>query len=317
MILAFHHGAIGDFVLTLALLQSIKQAHRESALDVIALAGSARLAAGHSAVDRCHSPEAVGLHTLFAEFGPLADHLAVLLREAGVAISFLGPPGDNVHDRLARSAATRVFSVNPLPTRNTLDRRRHITQQWAQTLREQGLAVPDPTPPTIRLDTSPAGPRPCETHPIVIHPGSGGRFKCWPVDRFVALAERIETGQIMWLLGPAEVEDRDGRFEPIVEYARQNSQPVTVETELHRAAEAVCQARLYIGNDGGMTHLAAALGVPTVALFGPTDPAIWRPLGPHVHVAATPKPGDAIAELTLPQVCDVVSAASTASNSRR
>ncbi|HNT87980.1 MAG TPA: glycosyltransferase family 9 protein, partial [Candidatus Hydrogenedentes bacterium] len=45
-------------------------------------------------------------------------------------------------------------------------------------------------------------------------------------------------------------------------------------------------ARLYIGNDSGITHLAAAVGCPTVAVFGPTDPTVWAPRGARVHVVA-------------------------------
>jgi ADP-heptose:LPS heptosyltransferase len=48
------------------------------------------------------------------------------------------------------------------------------------------------------------------------------------------------------------------------------------------------QAGLYVGNDSGVTHLAAAAGAPTLALFGPTDPATWAPVGPRVEVARSP-----------------------------
>ena len=43
-------------------------------------------------------------------------------------------------------------------------------------------------------------------------------------------------------------------------------------------------ASLYIGNDSGPTHLAAATGIPTIALFGPTDPAVWGPVGKQVYI---------------------------------
>jgi ADP-heptose:LPS heptosyltransferase len=50
-------------------------------------------------------------------------------------------------------------------------------------------------------------------------------------------------------------------------------------------------ARAVVGNDSGPTHLAAAVGCPTVALFGPTDPAVWAPPGAHVRVIARPAGG--------------------------
>jgi ADP-heptose:LPS heptosyltransferase len=44
------------------------------------------------------------------------------------------------------------------------------------------------------------------------------------------------------------------------------------------------RARAFLGNDSGISHLAGMLGLPTLALFGPTDPALWAPLGPRVRV---------------------------------
>jgi ADP-heptose:LPS heptosyltransferase len=55
---------------------------------------------------------------------------------------------------------------------------------------------------------------------------------------------------------------------------------------LERLAALIARAGAFVGNDSGPTHLAAALGRPTVALFGPTDPAVWAPLGPGVRVLA-------------------------------
>jgi ADP-heptose:LPS heptosyltransferase len=60
--------------------------------------------------------------------------------------------------------------------------------------------------------------------------------------------------------------------------------PVIAESDVTKAAWLLTAADGYIGNDAGMTHVAAAIGVPTVALFGPTEPDIWCPLGPHVRV---------------------------------
>jgi ADP-heptose:LPS heptosyltransferase len=53
---------------------------------------------------------------------------------------------------------------------------------------------------------------------------------------------------------------------------------------LLQVAQHLQQCRCYTGNDSGITHLAAMLGAPAVALFGPTDPIIWRPVGPDVTI---------------------------------
>ena len=60
---------------------------------------------------------------------------------------------------------------------------------------------------------------------------------------------------------------------------------------LAQVARILSRCRLYLGNDSGLTHLAAAVAGPDVlALFGPTDPRVWAPLGPHVHPLTAPCP---------------------------
>lgn len=101
---------------------------------------------------------------------------------------------------------------------------------------------------------------------VVIHPFSGGKQKNWPLARYRTLAAGLGC-PVEWTAGPEEELPGAQRFEDLQELARW-----------------IRGARLYIGNDSGITHLAAASGVPTLALFGPTDPAKWAPRGPNVVV---------------------------------
>ena len=57
-------------------------------------------------------------------------------------------------------------------------------------------------------------------------------------------------------------------------------------------AGVIQRSRVYLGNDSGVTHLAAAVGTPTLALFGPTSPAVWAPRGEHVGVLHEPRLDD-------------------------
>ena len=68
---------------------------------------------------------------------------------------------------------------------------------------------------------------------------------------------------------------------------------------LLEVAHQLQQCRCYLGNNSGITHLAAMLGVPTVAIFGPTDPKIWRPVGPCVKVIHEPKLEDVTVNAVL------------------
>ncbi|QJA05783.1 glycosyltransferase family 9 protein [Thermosulfurimonas marina] len=109
---------------------------------------------------------------------------------------------------------------------------------------------------------------------LLVHPGSGGRSKCYPPqDLRQALAE-LSGLPVKVILGPAE-EDLAPLF--------QEFNPV-LSRSMEEALSALSRARAFVGNDSGLTHLAAALGVPTLALFGPTDPALWAPFGGRVRV---------------------------------
>src|SRR5947207_3342040 len=120
----------------------------------------------------------------------------------------------------------------------------------------------------------------------VIHPFSGSPKKCWPLDRYQALARVIERHMPeRWCAGPEE---------PLPDAVR--------IADLYELACWLSTARIYVGNDSGITHLAAAVGTPVVALFGPTDPRIWAPRGPQVRVIAKP----ALADIRVEEVLAAV-----------
>lgn len=131
--------------------------------------------------------------------------------------------------------------------------------QQVQGLKEEGVAVPPY--PLIRC-----GRR--EGDFAVIHPFASSRAKQWPLERFRALAEILGRRMpVFWCAGPEE------ELPDAVRYGN-----------LRDLAGWLAGARLFIGNDSGIGHLAAAVGTPVVSLFGPTDPAVWAPRGERVAV---------------------------------
>ncbi len=119
----------------------------------------------------------------------------------------------------------------------------------------------------------------------MIHPFSGSAKKNWPLDRFCEVAARLSI-PVQWCAGPEEAIEDAVRFDNLYELARW-----------------LATARIYIGNDSGITHLAAAVGTPVVAIFGPTDPAVWAPRGERVSVVS-----GKLEEITIDQVLGLVQA---------
>ncbi len=114
---------------------------------------------------------------------------------------------------------------------------------------------------------------------LALAPGSGAKEKNWPVQFYRVVAEWWEKklgGKVLVVLGPTE-EDRK-------EEAFWSNALVVRGLDLGKLAALLTRCHLYVGNDSGVTHLSAALGVETIALFGPTDPSEWAPRGERVTV---------------------------------
>ena len=115
---------------------------------------------------------------------------------------------------------------------------------------------------------------------LALAPGSGARAKNWPITFYKTVADSWQRewgGKVIIILGPVEEEraEIDHLFQEAIMVRRLN---------LANLAAVIRHCDLYVGNDSGVTHLAAASGVEVIALFGPTDPAQWAPRGKGVTV---------------------------------
>ena len=108
---------------------------------------------------------------------------------------------------------------------------------------------------------------------MLIHPGSGGKGKNFQPECFFNLYEFLGPSRADFLLGPVEIEQ--GLSWP--------GNPVKPEN-LVGLAEVLKKAGLLISHDSGVAHLAAWMGVPTLALFKAGDPAVWAPRGRRARV---------------------------------
>jgi heptosyltransferase-3 len=124
-----------------------------------------------------------------------------------------------------------------------------------------------PPPPGIpRIATPPAQVEDF----VIIHPFASSPAKRWPLENFRAVAQQIGK-PVRWCAGPEE----------------QLADAVRI-ADLFELACWIATARLYIGNDSGITHLAAAVGTPVIAIFISTDPKVWAPRGDRVTVLVNP-----------------------------
>jgi len=246
--LAIRPGGIGDFVLSLPALECLKTEYFE----VWTHARTVPLA---RFADHARSIASTGLDLL-----GVSDPPAGLIEELRAFDSIVSWYGANRPEfREATEALRLPFQFFPaLPPS---DSRIHAADFYL----EQARTIADCSGDGI--------PRiPCEKTRgdyAVIHPFSGSRAKDWPLEKYRALAGKL------------------GRVMPVRWCSGEEDPPLDGAVRIDDLYELACWlagARLYIGNDSGITHLAAAAGAPALALFGPTDPAIWAPRGPNVRV---------------------------------
>ena len=124
---------------------------------------------------------------------------------------------------------------------------------------------------------------------IVLHPGSGSKKKVWPLDRFRDLLTYLQgnvPSRFLIVLGPAEGPE----VEKVFEVGGPGTVVLGKGLSLLQLASVMEGCRLFIGNDSGVSHLAAALGIPTLTIFGPTDPRVWSPRGKRVVVVRRETP---------------------------
>jgi len=279
-VLGVHGGALGDVILFARLLEALG-----GSATLVARGETARLLAGLGVVAAARDFEALPLHECFSDTPAEQCRLPGLLGPCGRLISCFAAGRAEAEARLAAlcGAADAAF----LPVRPPAEFNGHLLGLWHNLL---GLPAPRlevpawPVPAAWRRDAADAlaraGADPAGPH-VVLHPGAGARQKCWPVERFGALARELAADgwAPLFVLGPVEAERMDA--EACAALAREFA--LLADVSLPVLAGVLAGARAFVGNDSGPAHLAAAVGAPTLALFGPTRPEHFAPVGPWVR----------------------------------
>jgi len=251
-------GAIGDFIVSLPAMECLAADYLEiwAAPPNVALARFA---------DRARSIPSTGLDLLGVTEPP--KRLLDELRGFDSVVSWYGANRPNFRELVGRLGLPFHFFPALPPEGAGL----HATDFYLEQVRALARCASDGIP---RIPCPVSGDAAREGF-AVIHPFSGSPKKNWPLEKFRELAGILEqTMPVDWCVGPQD---------PPLEGA------VRID-DLYQLAYWLARARLYFGNDCGITHLAAAVGTPVIALFGPTDPAVWAPRGPHVQVIRFTQP---------------------------
>lgn len=253
----FHAGALGDFVLVWPLIRAL--ALRYERVHVVADSQKSELAAAWI------TPGAIVAHDAHRRvFTRLwSGDAGEVHRDAALVVNAVADPGATwERGAAAMFPGARIVHLGPMGSSSRAD-------AWREAGVDQLADV------AVRANLN---------GPIVCHVGAGSRAKRWPIESWRALRDRVDAGAML-IAGEVEAEQFSSGERRIFDAAGG-----VMHDSLATLAQTIASARVFIGADTGPTHLAAQLGVPTLALFGPTDARTWSPQGPRVRVLAPVQP---------------------------
>ncbi len=242
------------------------------------------LADGRYYADATRSIEARAMAGYFVPDGELDAGLRDYFRSFDLVISYLFDPDEVFANNVRRCGVRQYIAGTPRVTE------RPAAAHYCRPLESLAIYVEQPRPRVFPNDADRraaerflegiVGPR-----LAAVHPGSGGPRKNWPPEKFAVVAK--------WLM--------DSRSAPLLVVAGEADAEAAAALErllagrsfhwvrglrLPELAAVLQRCAVYVGNDSGITHLAAAVGAPTVAVFGPHSSPLWKPVGEHVRVVA-------------------------------
>lgn len=282
----FHQGALGDFLLTFPVLDGLHESCPELRIDFWSKREHVSLLVGKHYLRGFHTLEDRLLPSLLHDSLWMASPLPDFLTEADQVLIF-GQAGTRVlADRLSTRLRAKVDWVRSFPgpdeneTYVTDFIRRQVNRLGWNAGERFGRLVANPH----ELDAAKTLLQGCgiSSPPVLIHPGSGGKRKVWPLKNWHNLMAWIKSElsvPVLLSIGPA-----DEYLQSFSRLMLQAGIPSVGGLTLARLAALISGCRLYVGSDSGVSHLAAALGVQTVAVFGPTDPGVWGPRGDRVRI---------------------------------
>jgi ADP-heptose:LPS heptosyltransferase len=269
-VLIIFPGALGDLLCVVPAVRAIARYNPGSKLELIARGELARFAVGRLGFARGHSIDRREVGHLFAADERVSDEARTFFGTFDRVYSVFASDDSNFRRSLEDASAGRVSFY---PFRPPGDG--HVARCYLRALGENDASPLENGIELMARDLESAEStlRQLNIMPhdfILILPGSGSPKKNWPAANFAALAKRAAVPSLA-LLGPAEA--------GLKSFFEARGVAVVSDLELGEVAGLMHLSRCILGNDSGVSHLASASGARGLVLFGPTDPARWRPLG--------------------------------------
>jgi len=277
-LLIIHQGALGDIVSIFPAIIRLKE--KFGRIDAICKKSIGELASSLKLIDKFYPVEAAFFSSVFSD---KADpRTADIFRAYDEIILF--SYSQELESIISDMVNRKIYLIHPRPDAYL---EIHILNHVLYHLAENGL-IPDTAWPEndcfMRLPEQKEAKNPYDRLKILIHPGSGSARKNWESSNFIKVSKNIKSLGMNpeIILGPAE----QNLFEIFAGSLPAGSK-IHILTDLSDLMTILKQSGGFIGNDSGISHLAAFTGIPTVVIFGPSNPKRWKPFGRSVEAVRT------------------------------
>ena len=279
-ILATRGGALGDFILSFPSLAALRHTWPDAEIRLLASPAHAALASAWHLVKSSRDPNSSTASFLFSSALPPDPAWQSYIADCDLVVSWLPDP-DLTFQQRCRSWGIHAFRQGPHSLTSDLP----AWQQLAAALPDGLLATPFQRPHSPSSNT------------LAIHPGSGGRSKIWPLANWhhtiLQLAASRRFSSFLIVTGECELDTPAADLANLLRSSGIDAAPAS-NLALPALADRLSVCAAFAGHDSGVSHLAAATGLPCALLFGPTNPDIWAPpnartlVAPHANLADLP-----------------------------
>lgn len=289
-ILVIRGGAIGDFIVTLPVFTALREMFPQTRLEAVSYTGVAQLALAGGLLDGHRPIESRQFAGFFAGKGDLDKDWSTYFNQFSVIISYLYDPDGNLQNNIKRVSEAQFIQG---PHRPDETQSIHAADALLKPLERLAIFGAESAPKlNLAADSVGAGKW------LAIHPGSGSESKNWPISSWVNLIQELvakTSWQILIVGGEAEGK----KLETLQKVLPAERGRILRNAPLTSLAQVLKGCELFLGHDSGISHLAAALDVPCVLIWGPSNQAIWAPRNPKVKLISG---GGNLASLPVEQV---------------
>ncbi len=285
-VLIIHTGGIGDLFLALPAMRVFRQAFPKDILELMGRTERLSLVAFDLKAKQIHSADSGELSRYYLEGSSLPGRLSSFFA-AFRAVLLFGKSASRIFaENLKRSGVNRVIFLPPFPPDGA---KVHATEYLLDSIRSAGiegknfhgpLQIPEEALAFAGQFWTDRGGRERGKQILAVHSGSGSASKNWSPENFADVIDwASRRSKVLFISGPAEEGARE------VKAALKGGVPLILENpSLIHLAAVLRTCSVYLGNDSGITHLAAWVGIPTVTIFGPTNPHVWGPRGKKIRI---------------------------------